>query len=154
MNKRIIDYTYDECGLDNVILKDLTVLTDDDGEDVITIPNVGLLHHVLMMEIAAKNSGLEPNELRYLRTEFGLTQSELAILVGRDVQTIGRWERGENPIDKAAEIVIRTRALEQTEKKLRIEELARRSMSTEAQPPFVIDASDPNDYKPIHKEAA
>lgn len=154
MTKRIIDYTYDECGLDNVILKDLTVLTDDDGEDVITIPNVGLLHHVLMLEIAAKNSGLEPNELRFLRTEFGLTQAELAVLVGRDVQTIGRWERGENPIDKSAEIVIRTRALEKTEKMLRIEELARRAMSTEAQPPFVIDASDPNDYKPVHKEAA
>lgn len=154
MTTRIIDYTYDECGLDNVILKDLTVLIDDEGEDVITIPNVGLLHHVLMMEIASKKSGLEPNELRFLRTEFGMTQAELAILVGRDVQTIGRWERGENPIDKAAEIVIRTRALEMTETMLRVEELARRSMSTEAQPPFVIDASDPNDYRPIHKEAA
>ena len=33
-----IDYRYDECGLDNVILSGLTVVKDDDGDDVITIP--------------------------------------------------------------------------------------------------------------------
>ncbi len=152
--KRVnIDYRYDECGLDNVILKDLTVLTDDDGEDVITIPNVGLLHHVLMMEIAAKESGMQPNELRFVRTEFGLTQAELAALVGRDVQTIGRWERGENPIDKAAEIVVRAKVLETTGHMLKMEELARRTLASASQPPFVIDASDPDHYKPIPRAA-
>lgn len=149
-----IDYRYDECGLDNVILKDLTVLTDDDGEDVITIPSVGLLHHVLIMEIASKESGMQPNELRFVRTEFGLTQAELAALVGRDVQTIGRWERGEHPIDKAAEIVLRAKVLETTGGILKMEELARRTLASASQPPFLIDASNPAHYKPIHKAAA
>lgn len=149
-----IDYRYDECGLDNVILKNLKVLTDDDGEDVITIPNVGLLHHVLMMEIASKESGMQPNELRFVRTEFGLTQAELAALVGRDVQTIGRWERGEHPMDKAAEIVIRAKVLESTESTLKMEDLARRTLASASQPPFLIDASNPAEYKPIHKVAA
>lgn len=148
-----IDYRYDECGLDNVVLKGLRVLVDDDGEDVVTIPNVGLLHHVLMMEIAAKESGMQPNELRFVRTEFGLTQAELAALVGRDVQTIGRWERGEHPIDKAAEIVIRAKVLETTGNMLKMEELARRTLASASQPPFLIDASDPADYRPIHKAA-
>lgn len=153
MTRVSIDYRYDECGLDNVILKDLTVLTDDDGEDVITIPNVGLLHHVLMMEIATKESGMQPNELRFVRTEFGLTQAELAALVGRDVQTIGRWERGENPLDKAAEIVIRAKVLETTGSMLKMEELARRTLASASQPPFLIDASNPDDYKPIPRAA-
>lgn len=153
MTRVSIDYRYDECGLDNVILKGLTVLTDDDGEDVITIPNVGLLHHVLMMEIATKESGMQPNELRFVRTEFGLTQAELAALVGRDVQTIGRWERGENPLDKAAEIVIRAKVLETTGSMLKIEELARRTLASASQPPFLIDASNPDDYKPIPRAA-
>lgn len=149
-----IDYRYDECGLDNVILKNLKVLTDDDGEDVITIPNVGLLHHVLMMEIASKESGMQPNELRFVRTEFGLTQAELAALVGRDVQTIGRWERGEHPMDKAAEIVIRAKVLETMESTLKMEDLARRTLASASQPPFLIDACNPAEYKPIHKVAA
>lgn len=146
---RTIDYRYDECGLDNVILKDLTVLTDDDGEDVITIENVGLLHHVLMMQIAAKDSGLQPKELRFLRTEFGMTQAELAAMVGREVQAIGRWERGEHPIDKAAEIVIRAKALELTDSVLKMEEIARRTIASASQPPFLIDASNPEEYKPL-----
>lgn len=149
-----IDYRYDECGLDNVILMGLTVLTDDDGEDVVTIPCVGLLHRVLMMEIAAKESGMQPNELRFVRTEFGMTQAELAALVGRDVQTIGRWERGEHPIDKAAEIVIRAKTLETTGGILKMEELARRTLASASQPPFLIDASDPAAYKPIYQAAA
>jgi DNA-binding transcriptional regulator YiaG len=154
MKRVSIDYRYDECGLDNVILKDLTVLKDDDGEDVITIPNIRLLHSVLMMEIATKDSGMQPAELRFVRTEFGLTQAELAALVGRDVQAIGRWERGEHPMDKAAEIVIRAKVLETTGQMLKMEELARRTMASASQPPFLIDASNPNQYKPIHNIAA
>lgn len=150
---RTIDYRYDECGLDNVILKGLSVVTDDEGEDIITIPNVALLHHVLMMEIASKDSGLQPKELRFLRTEFGMTQSQLAAMVGLDVQSIGRWERGENPIDKAAEIVIRAKALELTEGILQVEEIARRTLASASQRPFLIDASNPEEYKPM-KEAA
>lgn len=143
------DYRYNECGLDNVILKNLRVLVADDGEDVVTIPNVGLLHHVLMMEIASKESGLQPKELRFLRTEFGMTQAELAAMVGRDVQAIGRWERGENPIDKAAEIVIRAKALELTDSVLKVEEIARRTLASASQPPFLIDASNPDCYQPL-----
>jgi DNA-binding transcriptional regulator YiaG len=146
---RFIDYRYDECGLDNVILKDLRVVTDDDGEEVITIENIALLHLVLVAEIASKESGLQPKELRFLRTELGLTQAELAAIVGRDVQTIGRWERGENPIDKAAEIVIRAHALEQTDRELRVAEIAQRTLAAATQPPFVIQADDPARYRPL-----
>jgi len=35
------------------------------------------------------------SELRRLRTEAGLTQAQVAELVGRDPNTIARWERGE-----------------------------------------------------------
>ena len=70
---RLIDHRYDECGLDNVILKGLPVVVDDDGEEVITIPNVNMLHRVLAATVASKETGLQPKELRFLRTELGLT---------------------------------------------------------------------------------
>jgi len=152
---RLIDYRYDESGLDNVILKGLRVVIDDDGEEVVTIPNINLLHRVLASLVASKETGLQPKELRFLRTELGLTQAELADRVGKDAQTIGRWERGETPIEKSAEMVIRARALEYGDAgcALPMDELARRSIRAAVQPPFVIDASDPTDYRPMPEAA-
>jgi DNA-binding transcriptional regulator YiaG len=149
-----IDYRYDACGLDNVILKGLPVVQADDGEEVITIPNVGLLHRVLTVAVASKDTGLQPKELKFLRTEMGLTQAELAALVGKEVQAIGRWERGENPIDKSAEIVIRARALQEATQDLPpMGDLARRTVKAASEPPILIDASNPNDYQPLLEAA-
>jgi len=99
---RSVNYVYDECGLDNVILADLPVCVDDAGEDVVTIRNINQLHRVPMIEVARKDGGLTPKEIRFLRSEIGLSQAELAELVGRDGQTVGRWERGETPVDRAS----------------------------------------------------
>ncbi|MET0273831.1 MAG: helix-turn-helix domain-containing protein [Phenylobacterium sp.] len=150
----LIDYRYDECGLDNVILKNFRVCTDDAGEEVVTIPNVNLLHKVLTCVVASKPSGLQPKEIRFLRTELGLTQAQLAALVGRDAQTIGRWERGETAPEQSHEMVIRMRALEQLgEAELpSIEELARRTVKSSVEPPFLIDARDPAHYRPMDAE--
>ena len=147
---RVIDYRYDECGLDNVILKDFHIVTDDAGEDMVMIPNINRLHAVLVHAVATKDSGLQPKEIRFLRTELGLTQAELAVLVGRDAQTIGRWERGENPLDQTAEMVIRKHALEHVDDGggMTMEELARRTARAATDRPFLIDAHDPNAWRP------
>jgi len=47
-----------------------------------------------------------------LRTEMGMTQAELAQLLHRDTQTVGRWERGEVALDATPDIVIRQLAAE------------------------------------------
>ncbi|HEY2661356.1 MAG TPA: helix-turn-helix domain-containing protein [Caulobacteraceae bacterium] len=146
-----IDLRYDACGLDNVVLKGLPVLTADDGEEVITIPNIGLLHRVLTVAVATKKSGLTPKELRFLRTELGLSQAELARQVGKEVQAIGRWERGECPIDTAAEIVVRMRVLQEArpEELPLVSDLPRLTVRTADEPQFLIDASDPSHYQEI-----
>ena len=146
---RIIDYRYDECGLDNVILKDFRIVTDDAGEEVVMIPNIGLLHRVLARAVASKESGLQPKEIRFLRTELGMTQAELAAIVGRDTQTIGRWERGESPVEQTAEMVIRKHVLEHAEGDdgLTMEALSRLTVQSATNKPFLIDASDPAHYK-------
>jgi DNA-binding transcriptional regulator YiaG len=141
---------YDECGLDNVVLQGLPACKDDHGEDVITIPNVNLLHKVLAAAVAAKPTGLVGKEIRFLRTEMGMTQAELGALVGRDAQTVGRWERGEHPIEQAFEMILRARALESVEQQtLSMLELARKSVPSATEPPYLIDASDPKHYRAI-----
>ena len=146
-----IDYRYDECGLDNVILTGLPVVNDDEGDDVITIPYISALHRRLVTMVATKNSGLDPKEIRFLRTELGMTQAQLAELVGREVQAIGRWERGENPIDRAAEVVIRAHALQSAGNAQMplIQDLAIKTTPSANQTPFRIDARNPEDYRPM-----
>jgi DNA-binding transcriptional regulator YiaG len=152
MTERRIDYRYDECGLDNVILEGFPIQIDDDGDEVITIPAINVLHRVLAYGVATKEGGLAPKEIRFLRTEMGMSQAELADLVGRDGQTVGRWERAETNIDKTAEMVLRVKAIEFAEgDDLPIEEIARRTVYSAVQKPYVIDATTPGHY---HQKSA
>ena len=152
---RRVDYRYDECGLGNVILKDLTVCIDDDGDEVVTIPNVNLLHQTLLVQVAGKESGLLPKEIRFLRTEMGLTQAQLGQLVGRDGQSVGRWERGEMPIEQAHEMILRMAAGEHADQVVTsMMELATRTMPAASERPYLIDASDPDHYRALEAVAA
>lgn len=121
---------YTECGLQNVFIEGLEIVLDDDGDEVITIPAVNELHHVIALGIVSHENGISGDELRFLRTEMGYTQAELAELVHHDKQSIGRWERGEYEIDNSAEAIIRRLAIEKLSLNVDsgIDELSRRSI--------------------------
>lgn len=121
---------YTECGLQNVFIEGLEIVLDDDGDEVITIPAVNELHHVIALGIVSHEYGISGDELRFLRTEMGYTQAELAELVHHDKQSIGRWERGEYELDSSAEAIIRRLAIEKLSLKVDsgIDELSRRSI--------------------------
>lgn len=131
---RKIDHHYTESGLLNVVISGIPVEVDDEGDEVITIPAVNELHRMIALGIVNHASGMSGDELRFLRTEMGLTQSELATLVHRDKQSIGRWERGDIDIDSSAEAVIRRFAIEKLNlpTDAGIDELSRRSVPTAA----------------------
>lgn len=149
-----LDYRYDECGLDNVVLVGLEVCEDDVGESSITIRNIAGLHREIVRGIATKKTGITGRELRFVRTELGFTQAELANAVSKDVQTVGRWERGEFPIDPTAETLIRVMALQHVESTLpAVEDMASWSVASSGEPPILIDASDPDNWKPLLQAA-
>jgi DNA-binding XRE family transcriptional regulator len=54
-----------------------------------------------------REAGMTGPELRFIRTEMGMTQAELAKVVHHDAQSIGRWERSEFAIDQTAEALIK-----------------------------------------------
>ncbi|MEI9904138.1 MAG: hypothetical protein WDN06_09245 [Asticcacaulis sp.] len=81
------NYHYKSCGLDNVVLKDLPLITDDSGEPCVRIPNINGLHRALLRAVVTKTDGLNGKELRFMRTELGLTQAQLAELLIIDGQT-------------------------------------------------------------------
>ena len=96
-------YRYTECGLDNVFIKGIEPTIDDHGEEVHWIPNVNGLHKIIAYGIVEGGTGMSGQELRFLRTEMGLTQAELAKHVHCDAQTVARWEKGQTPIQATAE---------------------------------------------------
>lgn len=126
MNK----YHYVECGLNNVYISGLQFQKDDAGDVIITIPAINELHSLIATGIVQHEHGISGDELRFLRSEMGLTQSELAQFVHQDKQSIGRWERGEFNIDSKAEAMIRQYAIEKLglDVKLGIEELSKKSV--------------------------
>ena len=89
--------------------------------------------------------------IRAKREELGMTQAQLAAVVSKDAQTVGRWERGETPIDPTAETVIRVMALQHVDalELPAVEEMASWSVSTAGNPPIQIDASDPDNWRPL-----
>ncbi len=144
-----MEYRYTECGLDNVIIVNMDVAKDDAGETVYMLPNINGLHKVIAHGILTQQFGMSPVELRFLRSEMGITQGELANVVKKDHQTIGRWERGEKPIDQNAEAIIRRIAADRLEIdiELSMEELAMRCVPTADIHQIIVDGSNPQNYK-------
>ncbi len=143
-------YRYTASGLDNVYLVGLPRCADRAGDETITIPYINQLHRLLRQQVAEKDTGLDHKEIRFLRSELGLTQAQLAQHVHKDAQTIGRWERGETPIDGSSEAVLRAMALEDLgERRVSMSELSLRSVQSTASHAYKIDASDPAHYRAL-----
>ena len=115
----MVMYRYTESGLDNVFIEGMEPCTDDHGEKVFHIPNPNDLHKVIAVGIVEHPKGISGKELRFLRTEMGMTQGELAKLVHRDEQTVARWEKGKTVIDGAAEAIVRTLAVQRLQLELK-----------------------------------
>lgn len=128
-------YHYTECGLNNVFIEGIEPMIDDDGDEVIQIPFINALHTSIALGIISHENSMSGAELRYLRSEMGLTQSELATLIHVDRQTIGRWERGETVLDGSPEIVVRQLSIEKLLLPFRegIEKLAQSSVESAEQ---------------------
>jgi transcriptional regulator with XRE-family HTH domain len=145
-------YRYTESGLDNVFVHGADFVTDDAGETVITIPNISGLHRAIATAIVMKTASMTGKELRFLRTEMGMTQAELAAIVHREPLAISRWERGEvESIDTNAETLIRLHAREALglEVTASVKDISAWSVPSASTPTLDIDGSDPNDYRPM-----
>jgi DNA-binding transcriptional regulator YiaG len=144
-----MDYRYTECGLDNVYIADMPVRIDNHGEKTYEIMNINGLHKVIAHGIVNHTHAMSGKELRFLRTELGLTQAEIARLVHCDTQTIGRWERSETALDQKAETLIRLYAVEKLGLRQfkSIEDVARRCVPSAQVEIIKIDGSDPDNYR-------
>ncbi|MTH94684.1 DNA-binding transcriptional regulator [Roseibium sp. RKSG952] len=145
---------YTECGLENVYIHGIEPIIDNGGDEAIIVQAINELHQVIAYGIVTHGQGISGDELRFLRTEMGFTQAELADVLHNDKQTVGRWERGEYPIDSLAETIIRKLVIEKLELDvdMAIGEISRRSIPTaEFQP---INIHQVNDSHESHYQLA
>lgn len=142
-------YHYTECGLDNVFIEGMDELLDHAGEDTLQIRAIGLLHSVIAEGIVMLPSKMSGKELRFLRTEMGLTQEKLADVLKVTLLTISRWEREESPIKDTAEMLIRLMAVEHLDLQVKLDVDAVSAKVTRAArtEPIRIDGSDPSQYQ-------
>ena len=105
-------YHYTECGLDYVYLLNGFRLEKVDGEEYSSIDDTHGLHRVIGLAVARQARPLDGSEIRFLRVEMNMTQKALGDLLGVDGQTLARWEKGEYPIPKAEDVVLRAYYLE------------------------------------------
>ena len=142
-------YRYTESGLDNVIIEGVTFAQDDAEESCVDIPHIRKLHRAIAQAITVKRTSVTGKELRFLRTEMGMTQAELAGHVHREPLAVSRWERGEVDIDPNAEALIRLHAIEVLglEEKPSVSEVSGWCVASAETPPIVIDGSEPGHYR-------
>lgn len=142
-------YRYTECGLDNVFIEGLPPCMDDQGDEVYSISNPVGLHRAIATGIVQHAKGMSGKELRFLRTEMGMTQAELGKLVHRDYQTIARWEKGTHELEPMAEMIIRKHAIESLDLKVEddsVDALSERVVPGAVSQPIVIEGHNPEHY--------
>lgn len=122
-------YQYKECGLDNIYLVNGFTERETSRGKTVSIDNIEGLHRAIGDWLARHKKVLDGREARFLRVEMGLSQAMLALLLGKDEQSIARWEKkrlkdsGKIPGD--SERMIRFLYLETVDKNTRLLEFLR-----------------------------
>ena len=99
---------YPDCGLDDVYLLNGYDIEETKYGKGVTVQDVDGLRSAIARELASRKKILNGKEVRFLRKQMDLTQSELGRLVGLDAQSVARWEKGQRVMKKGpAELLLR-----------------------------------------------
>ena len=102
-------YQYIECGLSSVEIRNVTVYNCGScGACIPELPAIEQLHMVIAIQLLIKDSLLSGEEIRFLRKMAGLTQSELAEILGMTPTRPCKWESGREPIGDANDRALRS----------------------------------------------
>jgi putative transcriptional regulator len=100
-------YAYTGCGLDGIYLISGYEVKETPHGRTVTIRNLDGLHRAIGRYLVEYKKLLTGKEIRFLRTEMDISQSELARLIGCDAQQIARYEKEENKISGPADRLLR-----------------------------------------------
>ena len=145
----MLAYHYTECGLNNVFIEGADRFRGHAGEEAVTIPAIGHLHRVIAEGIVTHPAKMTGQELRFLRSEMGLTQAQLAAILKVTLLTVSRWERNETPVNDAAEMLVRLHSAAKLELDvdLDVESVSGKVTAAARTQEIRIDGSNPGHYQ-------
>lgn len=85
--------------------------------------NEEALEQAIRHLVLRKASALNGRDLKFLRRGLCLSQGEFGKFLGRDGQTVARWEKSNKPLPRYADIAIRVRFAERFDSGMTIDEL-------------------------------
>jgi putative transcriptional regulator len=124
---------YPECGLDDVYLLNGYERHETPYGSGVAVKSLDKLREAIALHLAARKKTLNGKEIRFLRKQMDLTQSELARLFGVDAQTVARWEKGETAIAGPAELLLRVVFLEHACGEVKVHDLLQKLDETDAE---------------------
>lgn len=123
---------YTDCGLDNVYLLNGYEIEATPYGDGLSIKNLDELHLAIGCDLSNQKKVLSGKELRFLRKQMNLTQSELGKFLSLSSQQVARWEKGESAISGPAALLVRALFIQTTGGKLDLQGLAKSLEDTDA----------------------
>lgn len=115
---------YTDCGLEDVYLVSGYEIEKTPYGDGLSVKNLDQLHKAIGFYLVNGKKVLSGKELRFLRKQLDLTQSELGKFLGLSSQQVARWEKSENEISGPADLLVRAFFIEHAGGKLNLQKLA------------------------------
>lgn len=100
-------YHYTGCGLDDVFLASGYELEKTPYGSGVRIKNLDNLHAQIGLYLIKCRKTLNGKEVRFLRHQMDLTQSELARFFGCNVQQVARYEKDQGKLSGPADRILR-----------------------------------------------
>ena len=129
MTAAVYSYHYTESGLDYVWLTGGFVREETGYGPAVMVENATKLDHAIAVSAIRYRRHLTGQEVRFLRGLMDMTQEALADLLGKDVQSIARWERSKTNIPPTEDRALRQIFLEHVGKAQSFTETARKVAS-------------------------
>ena len=107
-------YHYTECGLDYVYLLDGFEVIKTAHGPAVRVANAGKLDKTIGLAIVRRQNRLTGQEVRFLRGLLDMTQEQLGRALGKDAQSVARWEKGKTELPATEDIAIRQIYLEKS----------------------------------------
>ncbi len=98
---------YTACGLGDVYLLSGYEIEDTPHGRTLSIRHLDELHRTIGLFIARHKKVMNGRDLRFLRKQMDLTQSELGAQIGLSSQQIARGEKGESEISGPTDRLVR-----------------------------------------------
>ncbi len=116
-------YHYTACGLDDVYLISGYEIERTSYGKGISIKNADDLHEAIGMFLVSNKKLLSGKEIRFLRHQMDLTQSEMARLFGTSAQQVARYEKEECDMPGPADRILRLLYSEHMQRTIHVRDL-------------------------------